>query len=769
MPRALARHKAQTALVIPIKLRPCDTDGARFMHLQCLPKNFLAVTEWPNTDAAYADIAARIRAIITKHPKPPTPPAQLFHIPYDDAHGFYFDPKQHLAQLHSLLGSHARVAVCGLGGVGKTRLASHYASHHRADYSAVLWLSALSADLFAQDYAQLALRLGGVADKHEQQCAYVYHWLSTHTQWLLVIDNADDPASLNSQLLQGYLPQPATGKVLITSQLQTYSAERYFACTCLSLHSFTDQHGSQYLQQQLKLADAELASARALSNALGGLPLALAHACAYIRATQCGLAGYLSAYQQHRHALLNPENPLYRSPDHDLPVYATLQLSLGRLPETSIGLLQHCALLHYPDIPEEVLCAALNLDEFALNTHLQPALQYHLIQRDPSQHSLSLHRLVQQVLVWAMPEADQRVLMEHLVAVLDGLFPKPGKVENWPNCERLTNSGLACAQGINTYNLATVTAAHLLNQLGYYLNAKAYYALALPLFQQALDIYKSVLGDNHPDTATSLNNLAALYKTQGDYAQALPLYQQALDIRKTVLGDKHPDTASSLNNLAALYESLGDYTLALPLYQQALDIRKTVLGDGHPDTASSLNNLALLYKAQGDYAQALPLYQQALDIRKTILGDRHPNTASSLNNLAGLYKSLGDYAQALPLYQQALDIKKTVLGDRHPTTASSLNNLAGLYYALGDYAQALPLYQQALDIRKAVLGDGHPDTAGSLNNLAYLYDSLGDYAQALPLYAQALKIFQQVLGEAHPTTKGVAENYRLAQLQAAKK
>lgn len=73
MPRALARHQAKTALVIPIKLRPCDTNDAAFMHLQGLPKNFLAVTQWPTPDAAYADIAASIRAIITKHPKPPNP------------------------------------------------------------------------------------------------------------------------------------------------------------------------------------------------------------------------------------------------------------------------------------------------------------------------------------------------------------------------------------------------------------------------------------------------------------------------------------------------------------------------------------------------------------------------------------------------------------------------------------------------------------------------------------------------------------------------
>ena len=302
------------------------------------------------------------------------------------------------------------------------------------------------------------------------------------------------------------------------------------------------------------------------------------------------------------------------------------------------------------------------------------------------------------------------------------------------------------------------THASLLNALGYTLHRIGAYARALPLYKQALRICEAALGDSHPDTATSCNNLAGLYRSQGDYARALPLYEKALRIREADLGDSHPDTATSYNNLAALYESQGDYARALPLYEKALRICEAALGDSHPDTARSYNNLAGLYESQGDYARALPLYKQALRICEAALGDSHPDTATSCNNLAGLYRSQGDYARALPLYEKALRIREADLGDSHPDTATSYNNLAALYESQGDYARALPLYEKALRICEAALGDSHPDTATSYNNLAFLYNCRGDYDQAFPLFQKALNICRDMLGEQHPTTRSILGN-----------
>jgi tetratricopeptide (TPR) repeat protein len=79
---------------------------------------------------------------------------------------------------------------------------------------------------------------------------------------------------------------------------------------------------------------------------------------------------------------------------------------------------------------------------------------------------------------------------------------------------------LVCAELIETWHLEIEAAALLLSRTGYYLNNKANYAQAKPLFERALAIDEKVYGKDHPDVATNLNNLAGLLRDQGDYAQA---------------------------------------------------------------------------------------------------------------------------------------------------------------------------------------------------------------------------------------------------------
>jgi len=275
---------------------------------------------------------------------------------------------------------------------------------------------------------------------------------------------------------------------------------------------------------------------------------------------------------------------------------------------------------------------------------------------------------------------------------------------------------------------------------------------AIPLAERALAIREAQLGAEHPDTASSLNNLASLYESMGRYREAEPLYKRALAIREAQLGAEHPDTASSLNNLASLYESMGRYGEAEPLYKRALAINEAQLGPEHPSTATSLNNLAGLYQSMGRYGEAEPLYKRALAIYEAQLGPEHPDTANSLSSLAGLYQSMGRYGEAELLYKRALAIYEAQLGAEHPDTANSLNNLAGLYRSMGRYGEAEPLYKRALAIYEAQLGAEHPFTAISLSGLAGLYQSMGRYEEAEPLYKRALAINEEQLGAEHPDT-----------------
>jgi len=83
------------------------------------------------------------------------------------------------------------------------------------------------------------------------------------------------------------------------------------------------------------------------------------------------------------------------------------------------------------------------------------------------------------------------------------------------------------------------------------------YDRALPLLESALEICKSELGDRHPDTATSLNNLAGLYKSMGQYDRALPLFESAVSLFEELLGHEHPNTKVVQGNLRSLREKMG--------------------------------------------------------------------------------------------------------------------------------------------------------------------------------------------------------------------
>ncbi|MEH2221758.1 tetratricopeptide repeat-containing protein, partial [Nostoc sp.] len=171
--------------------------------------------------------------------------------------------------------------------------------------------------------------------------------------------------------------------------------------------------------------------------------------------------------------------------------------------------------------------------------------------------------------------------------------------------------------------------------------------LAIPHLGEAATVYQAWLSDD--DLTWPFIGLARFYGGQGAYVQALPWHEQCLSAAKKRFGDEHPDVATSLNNLAGLYDSQGRYSDAEPLYIEALAMIKRLLGDEHPDVATSLNNLAFLYDSQGRYSDAKPLYIEALAMIKRLLGDEHPSVATSLNNLAGLYRSQGRYSDAEPL------------------------------------------------------------------------------------------------------------------------
>jgi CHAT domain-containing protein len=211
-----------------------------------------------------------------------------------------------------------------------------------------------------------------------------------------------------------------------------------------------------------------------------------------------------------------------------------------------------------------------------------------------------------------------------------------------------------------------------------------------------------------------------------------------LAISEKALGPEHPDVASSLNNLANLYRVQGKYGEAEPLYERSLAISEKAVGPEHPYVAQSLNNLANLYRVQGKYGEAEPLYKRALAIREKAVGPEHPYVAQSLQNLANLYRDRWKYAEAEPLYKRALAIREKALGPEHPAVAETLNNLAVLYWDQGKYAQAEPLFERSLSNLKGQF-EQHFTYMGEKERLLFL-NKVSDF---FPTYLSFCLVYQE--------------------------
>ena len=763
MQRALERHRARQAQVIPIILRPVDCRNTPFAALQFLPTNGRAITTWSNRDKAFLDVAQGLRKVIEglsfSPISSPSSSQQLWNVPYPRNPLFTGREGilEHLAKALTAGQTAALTqpqAISGLGGIGKTQTAIEYAYRFRENYQAVLWARADTRDNLVLDYVALA-RLLQLPEQHQQDqpriVEAVKRWLCEHQRWLLILDNADDLV-----MARDFLPGADTGHLLLTTRAQIMGrlAQR------IELDRMEPFEGALFLLRRAgalgvddlldHAAATDQTHAASIVQVMGGLPLALDQAGAYIEETGCGLAGYLTRYQQRQADLLAARGG-YAS-DHPEPVAMTWSLSFEKVEQanpTAAQVLCFCAFLAPDAIPEELITQsaatiipelqAVASDPFALDAAIKVLFLYSLIQRDAERKLLSLHRLVQAVLKEAMDKQTRQRWAEWSVRAVNHAFPHE-EFAIWGQCRRLLPHAQVCAELIAECPIEGSEASSLLMKAGNFLRVHAQYSEAGPLLQRALSIGEKTLGPDHPDVAIELGHLGVFYQEQGKYAEAEPLLKRALAIGEKTLDPNHREMAIRLNNLGMLYQDQGKLAEAEPLIQRALAINEKTLGPNHPDIAIRLNNLAALYYAQGKLAEAEPLLQRALAINEKTLDPDHPDVAIRLNNLAQIYQTQGKLAEAEPLLQRALAIGERTLDPDHPKIALRLSNLGLLYQAQGKLAEAEILIQRALAINEKSFGPDHPDVAIDLGNLGLLYQAQGKFAEAEILIQRARKI-----------------------------
>jgi tetratricopeptide (TPR) repeat protein len=272
-------------------------------------------------------------------------------------------------------------------------------------------------------------------------------------------------------------------------------------------------------------------------------------------------------------------------------------------------------------------------------------------------------------------------------------------------------------------------------------------------FEQALQLRRKALGNEHLDTVESMRDLAGVEYLRAKYTESEALLGAALNILLRQGRQNDEATLATMNDLAELEAARGKHAKAEELLVKVLDLQRRHLGEENPVTLAAMSNLALEEWNLSQSTKAEALYEHALPIMRRINGNEHPGTLLATNNLGSVYRYLGKYPHAEALLVEVAATRRRVLGPDHRDTLATLNSLGLVYSAEGKYAEARRSVEQALEGRARVLGPDHPETLSSMETMAEIARAEGKLNEAESWLGKALEARVRVSGPEHSNTR----------------
>ena len=634
-----------------------------------------------------------------------------------------------LAELDARLagdGGGPRVAVLyGLGGAGKTSVAVEYAHRHLAEVEVCWQFAAEDPAVLAAEFGVLAAQLGAreAADARDPVASVHGVLARMNAGWLVVFDNAPDRASVAP-----FVPPAGPGRVLITTQNQIWPPGQAVDVPVLDPVVAADFLVS-------RTGDADRVAAGELAGLLGGLPLALEQAAAYLQATGTTLARYLLLFRDRQADLLARGEVAGR-----MDVAATLGLALSRLAgeaPAAAGLVRLLAFLAPEPVPLTVLLAdgeaagrlspevaaavgPLLGDEVAAGDAIAALRRYSLA--SPAGDGLVLvHRLVQAITRAQLPADEADWWGQAAAALVEAAVPAdPRLPAAWPVCAVLLPHARA---------VLDLTSSGI-SRIARYLGWSGSYPAARDLFQLIADAHtgSDAYGPEHPDTLAARSQLAMWTGQAGDAAGARDQYAALLPTYGRVRGAEYPGTLTIRHSLAPSPGGPGTRPGPAISSPPCCPSASGSPGAEHPDILGTRHELAGFTGQAGDAAGARDQFAALLPVRERVSGAEHPDTLTTRHSLATFTGEAGDAAGARDQFAALLPVRERVSGAEHPDTLSARHNLASWTGRAGDAAGARDQYAALLPVRERVLGAEHPGTLATRANLAYWTGQAGDTA-----------------------------------------
>ncbi|RDW63381.1 hypothetical protein BP6252_10926 [Coleophoma cylindrospora] len=703
--------------------------------------------------------------------------------------------------------SQTRIALHGLGGVGKTQLALKVLEWYRSSFpqESIFWLRASNITVFSQSLEDIATQCGIVSS--ERNPRKVLHSVQQHLlnarngRWLIIADNADNYDSLEnpsrfslqtasqstSKLrripMATMIPRCAHGRILFTTNSKVIANQLVApGGQAIEVALMSQQESRLLLEKQLDDTNRPSTSPPSykqslpsnedlenLATHLGNLPLAIAQAAAYMRQQSLTPATYLNL-------ILVSESSLSDLIDHDFQGYGIEDEfskaiattwnaafdSIERDCPSAYDLLSFMAFLEPQSIPKSLL-KELQPDERQLTAISLGTLQaYALISFEPSTGDCSLHRLVQLAMRKRLEikEAAAKTSTTAL-RILAACFPdKEDRELPLAKGSKLLPHALKVLSSQFTESDETnIQASTLYSNISHYYTSQGNYNEAIRQSRTA-DIYLAKV--IQPHRKLTLSNQATQVWALREAGQT----EETLELAKTVwLGNKKeygPSADATIHShlvLSFLYQDLGRHKECLAITKHCVKSLQKTKKPNDPPLLRAKSRLGRAHYFLGNYTESETILSEVLTLATQALGADHAETLRIRHRYAYTVLALGRAAECDKLCSAIWAAQKAALGEQHPDVLKTLNIKAIALQELGDYDAAVRyhrrIYRKAIDL----LGPDHHHTLKAADCLA---DALSAWSAAdnAPTSAETLQeaeqLYQQNLQHArkksHPDT-----------------
>jgi tetratricopeptide (TPR) repeat protein len=720
--------------------------------------------------------------------------------------------------LHDRGGPRPVQILSGIGGIGKTEIATEYIHRNRDRYDIIWWIRAEHPDRVRDALVRLGekleLRQAIAGSGRERAIAAVLDTLASGAQpnWLLVYDNAAQPLELQ-RYLPGSLPD---GHIIITTRLPAWPG--YVPRDYHEVSLFSTEEAVSLLRRRVSSlavgddvdqdeADRREAEAGRLAAVLGGLPIATEYAAAYLAATGQSASEYVTGFEDYLGRI--DERPS----EFPAPILAAWDMSVTLLNEDAGHLFYLCAFFSPEPIAAELLLqnaqavtgppglAGVLLESRRFRAAAARLARLSLVKVDGARDVIQMHRVVQAVTKWRLRQDREDVFFAYRAAA-DSLLAEsdPGNPDRGAGDVTYDLSLQHLESDRTFFNTENPALRELIIHQVRRLHLRGGHVEAMQFGKDALGVWRDRLGHDDLQVLSLAVEVAIAMRWDGHAADARDLIEVTLRLLQDRYGEEHEVTLLCANTRGADLRTHSQFTEALKLDLSLLPKFERVFGINHDRTLNVRNNLGADYRRLGRFREALQTDRRTLDDRIRNLGPNDLRTLTSYDAVARDLRGLGQYQESLDIARKVIEgfasiggrenldllsarkgfaaaLRKVgypedslqesedvvqryldYLGPEHTYTLRAAANLINDRRAAGDLSRAEELAREVLDRCQEA---GHPPdlSYGTMVNLASVLRASGRAQEARRLDLRAWTRFTDTYGDLHPFALEASINY----------